>query len=59
MDFFEDFSNNSEQFSESYQRMADVILSMEDKGWSPFGEYLNSLDAFSLESLHSLSNELA
>jgi len=59
LEFFDDFSNNSEQFSESYQRMADVILSMEDKGWSPFGEYLNSLDAFSLESLHSLSNELS
>jgi hypothetical protein len=59
LDDFEDFSNNSERFSESYQRMADVILSMEDKGWSPFGEYLNSLDAFSLESLHSLSNELS
>jgi hypothetical protein len=59
LDYFEDFSNNSEQFSESYQRMADVILSMEDKGWSPFGEYMNSLDAFSLESLHSLSNELS
>ena len=59
MDDFEDFSNNSERFSESYQRMADVILSMDDKGWAPFGEYLNSLDAFSLESLHTLSTQLS
>lgn len=59
MDFSEDFSNNSDSFAESYQRMADVILSIEDKGWTPFGEYLNSLDAFSLESLHSLANELS
>lgn len=58
MELFEDFSNNSEQFSESYQRMADVILSMDDKGWSPFGEYMNSLNAFSLQSLHSLADQL-
>lgn len=59
MDFLDDFSSDSETFSESYQRMADVVLSLDDKGWSPFGQYLNSLDAFSLESLHSLSVQLS
>lgn len=58
MDLFEDFSPDSEEFSESYQRMADVILSMDDKGWNPFGPYLNSLDAFSLETLKQLSVHL-
>lgn len=59
MDFLDDFSSDSETFSESYQRMADVVLSLDDKGWTPFGQYLNSLDAFSLESLHALSVQLS
>ena len=59
MDFLDDYSSDSETFSESYQRMADVVLSLDDKGWTPFGQYLNSLDAFSLESLHSLSVQLS
>ncbi len=59
MDFLDDFSQDSETFAESYQRMADVVLSLDDKGWSPFGQYLNSLDTFSLEALHSLSGQLS
>lgn len=59
MSFLDDFSSDSETFSESYQRMADVVLSLDDKGWSPFGQYLNSLDTFSLEALHALSAQLS
>jgi hypothetical protein len=58
LEIFDSFSSDSEEFSESYQRMADVILSMDDKGWNPFGPYLNSLDAFSLETLKQLSVHL-
>lgn len=58
MSFSDDFSNNSDSFAESYQRMADAILSLEDKGWAPLSEYLASLNAFSLEALHSLASDL-
>jgi len=58
LSFSDDFSNNSDGFAESYQRMADTILSIEDRGWAPLSEYLGSLNAFSLESLHSLASEL-
>lgn len=54
----DDFVSDSEALRESYARMADVLLSIEDQGWSLLGLESGGVDAFSLEALHSLSAQL-
>ncbi len=54
----DDFVSDSDALRESYSRMADVLLSIEDQGWSLLGLEGGELDAFSLETLHALSDRL-
>lgn len=53
-----EFLSDNELLQESYARMADVLLSIEDEGWSVIGLNNGSVDAFTLENLHSLSDKL-
>ena len=55
---FDDFMSDSEALRESYSRMADVLLSIEDQGWSLLGLESGEIDAFSLQALHALSDKL-
>lgn len=58
MNNFNEFMSDSELLQESYGRMADVMLSIEDDGWTLLGLPNPGINAFSLETLHQLSDKL-
>jgi hypothetical protein len=53
-----EFLSDNDLLQESYARMADVMLSMEDEGWSLIGANNLGDDAFTLQNLHALSKKL-
>lgn len=53
-----EFLSDNDLLQESYSRMADVLLSIEDEGWSVIGLQNVGADAFTLENLHALSEKL-
>lgn len=55
--FFEG-ENELQELRESYSRMAEVMLSIEDDGWSLLGLENPHTNSFTLEALHSLSERL-
>lgn len=58
MSNFDDFNGDYELLQESYNRMAEVMLSIEDDGWSLLGLENPHSNSFTLEALHSLSERL-
>jgi hypothetical protein len=55
---FDEFNNDYELLQESYNRMAEVMLSIEDDGWTLLGLENPHSSSFSLEMLHALSERL-
>ena len=53
-----EFLSDNELLRESYSRMADTLLRIEDEGWSVIGLGEADVDAFTLENLHALSVKL-
>ena len=61
MSNFDSFFDGEAEFQdlrESYNRMAEVMLSIEDDGWSLLGLENPHSNSFTLEALHSLSERL-